>query len=403
MPVSPRRRARTLGVGALLLGFFVAVVATLAQMFRDGRAHPIAPADVAVVFGAEASERVVSPEALARVERAAELYRAGLVGAIVCSGGLADGASEATVMRRLLIERGVPEDAVLADDRGSNSRLTLESVHGRALGRWRRFVLVSSPYHLHRLLAEARRRGMDAQAAPAVLSPFPWPLRTAAERRLALYKISIHAREVLAVWWYALPVRISTIETRKTAALTAESERIAALLVPVRRPDPDVPGGPTPDLARPVDAARTSGFGWRAPRHHAGVDFAANTGTPVRASSDGTVVVVEQFPMYGLVVAVAHGAGLATLYAHLSTVDVEPDDRVAAGQRVGRTGSSGNAYGPHLHFEVRLDGTPVDPARYVDLPPFVGGRPSAPGCVWILRRLRAEARRLVRRPGRRPA
>ena len=95
MPVSPRRRARTLGVGALLLGFFVAVVATLAQMFRDGRAHPIAPADVAVVFGAEASERVVSPEALARVERAAELYRAGLVGAIVCSGGLADGASEA--------------------------------------------------------------------------------------------------------------------------------------------------------------------------------------------------------------------------------------------------------------------------------------------------------------------
>jgi murein DD-endopeptidase MepM/ murein hydrolase activator NlpD len=118
------------------------------------------------------------------------------------------------------------------------------------------------------------------------------------------------------------------------------------------------------------------------------VDFATNTGTPVRASSDGTVVVVEQFPMYGLVVAVAHGAGLATLYAHLSTVDVAP---------------GGNAYGPHLHFEVRLDGMPVDPARYVDLPPFVGGRPSAPGWVWILRRLRAEARRLVRRPGRRPA
>ncbi|MFN3284968.1 MAG: murein hydrolase activator EnvC family protein [bacterium] len=122
-------------------------------------------------------------------------------------------------------------------------------------------------------------------------------------------------------------------------------------------------------LAWPARGALTSGFGLR--RHplfgivrpHHGVDIAAPWGTPVRAAGPGTVVYAGWFGGYGKLVVVDHGGGVATLYGHLSSILVSVGQRVGAGEVVGRVGSTGYSTGPHLHFEIRLNGRPVDPLR----------------------------------------
>jgi hypothetical protein len=102
-----------------------------------------------------------------------------------------------------------------------------------------------------------------------------------------------------------------------------------------------------------------SGGLWSGARH-TGQDFAAPIGTPVRAALAG-VVSVEHPAWAGNLVRIDHGNGLETLYAHLSAVSVAPGQHVAAGTVIGAVGTEGNSTGPHLHFEVRVDGTPVDP------------------------------------------
>jgi len=94
---------------------------------------------------------------------------------------------------------------------------------------------------------------------------------------------------------------------------------------------------------------------------HSGVDMAAPAGTPVHASAAGVVTVGWSPNGYGLYLVVRHGAGLATLYGHLESTGLVSGDPVAAGAEIGRVGSSGLSTGPHLHFEVRRDGRPVDP------------------------------------------
>lgn len=98
---------------------------------------------------------------------------------------------------------------------------------------------------------------------------------------------------------------------------------------------------------------------------HNGVDFAAGTGTPVRAAADGTVVAAGARGGYGNVVVVDHDNSLATLSAHLSSLAVADGARVARGQVIGYAGATGLATGPHLHFEVRVAGNPVDPLGYL--------------------------------------
>ncbi|GAB6986450.1 peptidoglycan DD-metalloendopeptidase family protein [Nocardioides pyridinolyticus] len=109
----------------------------------------------------------------------------------------------------------------------------------------------------------------------------------------------------------------------------------------------------------------TAGFGDAGSRWssgaHTGLDFAAPTGTPVVAAAAGTVT-VEQPGWAGSLVRIDHGNGMETWYAHLSRTDVVTGDVVEAGTPIGLVGEDGNSTGPHLHFEVRLDGTPCDPA-----------------------------------------
>jgi murein DD-endopeptidase MepM/ murein hydrolase activator NlpD len=125
-------------------------------------------------------------------------------------------------------------------------------------------------------------------------------------------------------------------------------------------------------LSRPIpNAAVTSTFGARMdpflgrPAMHTGVDFRAAAGYPIRATAAGTVVTAEYTGGYGNMVEVDHGNGLTTRYAHLSRIVVKPGDIVAKGSIVGRAGSTGRSTGPHVHYEVRVDGSAIDPMRYI--------------------------------------
>jgi murein DD-endopeptidase MepM/ murein hydrolase activator NlpD len=109
----------------------------------------------------------------------------------------------------------------------------------------------------------------------------------------------------------------------------------------------------------------------RYPHFHTGVDVAGPFGTAVTAAADGVVVAVNHTPVgYGNYVIVAHGAGIMTLYAHLLQTDVNVGDRVYRGERIGLEGSSGLSTGPHLHFELRVNGQVTNPMPY--LPPLIG-------------------------------
>lgn len=123
----------------------------------------------------------------------------------------------------------------------------------------------------------------------------------------------------------------------------------------------------TGNFIRPVGAPITSGFGMRYhpilhySRLHAGVDFGAAWGTPIAAAAEGVVSFSGTMSGYGNVVVIDHGGGVSTLYAHCSSRGVSEGQTVAKGQIIGNVGATGLATGPHLHFEIRKNGTPVDP------------------------------------------
>ncbi|MEX0947524.1 MAG: peptidoglycan DD-metalloendopeptidase family protein [Acidimicrobiia bacterium] len=130
-------------------------------------------------------------------------------------------------------------------------------------------------------------------------------------------------------------------------------------------------GGGAPCEARPVPGPITSGYGPRYHpvlhynRMHTGADMRASSGTPIRACRSGTVVIAGSQGGYGNAVVIDHGGGMGTLYAHQSRIAVSNGQQVSAGQIIGYVGSTGMSTGPHLHFEVRLSGNPVDPAPYL--------------------------------------
>jgi murein DD-endopeptidase MepM/ murein hydrolase activator NlpD len=126
-----------------------------------------------------------------------------------------------------------------------------------------------------------------------------------------------------------------------------------------------------PDLrvltTEPVERTESSGYGWREDpinkraKFHHGTDYRGKRGTPILAAGAGTVVFAGRRGGYGRVIFIDHGSGVVTRYAHLDKIEVAVGDTVAAGQRIGRLGSSGRTTGAHLHFEVRLAGRSVDP------------------------------------------
>ena len=115
----------------------------------------------------------------------------------------------------------------------------------------------------------------------------------------------------------------------------------------------------------------SSGFGYRtqpiagASTNHKGIDFAAATGTPIYAAAAGTVISAGYAGNAGNLLVISHGNGLLTYYMHCNAIYVSAGQKVSKGQNVAAVGTTGNSTGPHLHFQVMLNGTPVNPANYL--------------------------------------
>jgi len=118
-------------------------------------------------------------------------------------------------------------------------------------------------------------------------------------------------------------------------------------------------------------AYNSSSYGWRVDpftgqmAFHEGLDFLAEVGTPIRAAASGIVLSAERTPDYGNIVKIDHGSGVETRYAHTSKMLVKAGDRVEKGQVIAEVGNTGRSTGPHLHFEVRLNGASLDPRKYL--------------------------------------
>ncbi len=151
------------------------------------------------------------------------------------------------------------------------------------------------------------------------------------------------------------------------AAAAGRVEGAIDTLEKLRRLLPHVPL----EAPLPGELEITSGFGPRidpflgTPALHTGVDLLDDYGAPVRATAAGTVVSAGFDGGYGNMVEINHGNGLTTRYAHLSSIEVLPGQNVGLGTVLGRIGATGRATGPHLHYEVRIDGEPVDPERFL--------------------------------------
>ena len=211
--------------------------------------------------------------------------------------------------------------------------------------------------------------------------------RVRSEERIVSYRVAQAAAvrdELVGAQRTLLSARTST---QRDLAVTKENERdwqaeadalqgasasIAAQLAaaPTTRPasppgQPHTPPTASGGLIWPVSGPITSPFGMRWGSLHPGIDIGVPMGTPIRAAAAGHVVLASYDGGYGNLVVIDHGNSLATAYAHQSAMAVTVGQFVEQGQVIGYVGSTGFSTGPHLHFEVRVNGTPVDPLGYL--------------------------------------
>ncbi|HEV2759708.1 MAG TPA: peptidoglycan DD-metalloendopeptidase family protein, partial [Acidimicrobiales bacterium] len=194
------------------------------------------------------------------------------------------------------------------------------------------------------------------------------------EEESASIAATLRQRQAAAAEAAAAAARDATTTTTTAAprvagapATTAPSRGGAGTTAPAAAAPTKAPGR----LLTPVPGAPvTSPFGYRihpiygTSRLHTGIDYGADSGTPIRASADGVVVSAGWFGGYGNATIIDHGGGIATLYGHQSTISVSEGGRVTQGQTIGRVGCTGDCTGPHVHYEVRVNGDPVNPANY---------------------------------------
>lgn len=127
----------------------------------------------------------------------------------------------------------------------------------------------------------------------------------------------------------------------------------------------------TTSFIKPIEGTISSTFGWRTPttvtvpKYHTGLDIAAKTGTDIQVVADGIVEFAAYSGSYGKLVKINHGNGVETWYAHTSKIYVKVGDEVKAGDIIAAVGSTGNSTGPHLHFEIRINGEHVNPQSYL--------------------------------------
>jgi murein DD-endopeptidase MepM/ murein hydrolase activator NlpD len=216
-------------------------------------------------------------------------------------------------------------------------------------------------------------------------------------RQRKISKLTIEdARDAIAAKEQRLEATRATLESREGALLSARAERrqtlkgiegdrneheeIAAdLRSQIAQEIAEATGGvalpvgpmPSPSAAGfiwPVEGTLTSGFGYRWGRMHEGIDISVPEGTPIRAAADGTVILMQseyESGGYGNYTCIDHGGGLSTCYAHQSSFSTSVGASVSQGDVIGLSGNTGHSTGPHLHFEVRINGAPTDPLGYL--------------------------------------
>jgi murein DD-endopeptidase MepM/ murein hydrolase activator NlpD len=153
----------------------------------------------------------------------------------------------------------------------------------------------------------------------------------------------------------------------EAAALQAQSANLAAQIAASTATVTYSSGDSTPSasgLIWPVSGPVVSPFGMRWGRMHEGIDIAVGYGTPIAAAASGVVIYAGWMGGYGNLIIIDHGGGLATAYGHQSSFAVGGGS-VSQGQTIGYVGCTGHCFGPHLHFEVRINGSPVDPLGYL--------------------------------------
>ncbi len=203
------------------------------------------------------------------------------------------------------------------------------------------------------------------------------------------YPVTVEAENGGARATYQLIVRPKVFRTRRLAvneafvtpppSEQARIDREAALLAAVWTA-PDNGRRWSSPFVRPVPQEANSAFGTRSifngkPRNaHGGADFLSPGGTPIKAPNSGRIVVARNLYFSGNTVIIDHGAGLFSMLAHLSAIDVREGDQVAVGQLLGRVGATGRVTGPHLHWAVRASGARVDPLSLLALLGAGGGQ-----------------------------
>lgn len=238
-----------------------------------------------------------------------------------------------------------------------------------------------------------RIRGMDEAIVGRVRELRDQVKRTVARLRTTKDRIEA-ARDAIAAEEQALAGARAAVQERQSELVSARATRVAALKK-IEQTEEDLDGdvasiqaelaarlgesasGPLPagpirygsgQFIWPVDGPVVSGFGMRWGRMHEGIDIAVPAGTPIRAAASGSVVLVQseaESGGYGNFTCLDHGGGLQTCYAHQSSIAVSPGQGVSQGDVIGYVGCTGHCFGDHLHFEVRVGGSPTDPLGYL--------------------------------------
>ena len=161
---------------------------------------------------------------------------------------------------------------------------------------------------------------------------------------------------------------LSEQERQEVGEMEALQQVSAQLTARIRAAQSQAPGDSAPSasgLIWPVNGPVTSPFGSRWGRMHEGIDIGAPSGTPIRAAAAGRVIIAGWVGGYGNLIVIDHGGGIATAYGHQSGLAVASGAQVELGDVIGYVGCTGHCFGPHLHFEVRVNGVPVDPLGYL--------------------------------------
>ena len=242
----------------------------------------------------------------------------------------------------------------------------------------------------------SRINGLDEAVVGRVRELRDQVKRTVARLRSAKNRIEA-ARDTIAAEEQALADARSAVQRRQSSLVAARRQREAALAKIGEReeeldgdvasiqaklaarlagsgsaplPAGPIRGGSGSGLIWPVDGPVVSGFGSRfgGAEFHEGIDIAVPSGTPIRAAAAGTVIFTEPESAsggYGNFTCIDHGGGLSTCYAHQESFAVSAGQQVAQGQVIGYSDCTGHCFGPHVHFEVRIDGAPTDPMGYL--------------------------------------